>query len=205
MDAEGATASRWRLRATAGLTLSALLLATAPGCSSGPSRPRPDEWPFAPATLRVHPLTRVVLPRVNTRSAVPPNTTLIEAHIELLDIDGFDTRGLGELLLELDSRGDSSLKSLSWVVDLNDLARNRLYFDGVTQTYRVPLEIAWPTAPRNGIAVLRASLETPTGRRIASSGEIRWPAVPPPDLGLPPMPPLPPSPASEDPPPPTEE
>lgn len=163
-------------------------LAAIVGCASGGSRPRPGEWPFAPANVRVHPLTRVVLPRVNTPSSVPPNTTLIEAHIELLDIDGIDTRGLGELLLELEARGDSSLKSLSWAIDLTDLAKNLLYFDDVTQTYRVPLEIAWATPPRTGIAVLRATLETPTGRRISSSGEIRWPVAPPPDIGPAPMP-----------------
>lgn len=156
-----------------------LLLTALVGCRGGPTLAGDTGWPFAPATIRIHPLTHVALPRVNAPLAGVPSTPergmLLEVYIELIDVDGFDTRGIGVLDLAVSARGDSSLPTLEWSIDLRDLEVNRMYFDWVTRTYRLPLILEWPRPPRGGVAVIDATLSLEGSGSLRNTGEVSWP------------------------------
>lgn len=158
-----------------------LMAAALTGCRGGRVLSGGTGWPFAPASLRVHPLTHVALPRVNAPLAGAPTTAeqgaILEVYIELLDVDGFDTRGVGELRVQVSSRGDASLPNLEWTVDLRELDVNRMYFDWVTRTYRLPLVLDWPRPPRGGVAVVEASLTLEGSGTLRGRGEVSWPSA----------------------------
>lgn len=92
--------------------------------------------PFAPASMRVYPLTH--LDRDDNGRA------RIVAHLDLRDAWGESVRGVGMLRImlyrpasELSGRLDE--QELAWDIDLNDLELNTSFYDRATRTYRVPL------------------------------------------------------------------
>lgn len=161
-----------------GLALGAVLALALIGCQQGSILARPGVWPYAPATLRIHPLTHVAAPRMNAPmpgySPAVASAGVLEVFIELLDVDGFDTRGVGSLAVTVTPRGDASLPTLSWTVDLEDPSTNRRYFDWVTRTYRLPLVLEWPGPPRSRALAVEAVLSIDGVGELRSASEVRW-------------------------------
>jgi hypothetical protein len=105
----------------------------------GPLLPGHD--PFAPASLRIHPLTHV--------DTATSGGSEIVLHIELLDRYGDSVKGLGTLTVELYKPGAGmtpgiETQALTWdVPGMDDPDQNTRRFDVATRTYRIPL-----SAPR---------------------------------------------------------
>lgn len=108
-------------------------------------------WPFAPVSVRIHPLTRL---RIDDRTERP----VIEARVELLDVDGMTTRGLGFLTLMLGRSYQGGIAPedvIEWDCDLNDLSTNRLRFDDVTRTYLLRLDLNAGDVPEQPVVAVR--------------------------------------------------
>lgn len=94
----------------------------------------PPPWPYRPASMRIHPLTR---------RAVDPSTgdDCIEARIEFLDRDGDTTKCFGKLAVNMRVQRGTEVDTLGVTVDFTDLRENATRFDEVTRTYLVRLRI----------------------------------------------------------------
>jgi hypothetical protein len=93
--------------------------------------------PFGPATLSIHPLTRV--------DRDEAGRLWIICHIELRDVWGDSCKGAGKLQVQLykptgGRAGGPGIQELTWDVDLSDLKLNASLYDPATRTYRLPLE-----------------------------------------------------------------
>ncbi len=113
------------------------------GCAirRGPGLPSPagpgteTPYPFTPASIEVHPLTRM------TRDAA--QHPLLICHVECRDSwgDTCKTFGALQILLYRGTPGEATgVQDLRWDVDLTDLDRNAALFDPATRTYRLPLQ-----------------------------------------------------------------
>jgi hypothetical protein len=122
--------------------------------------------PFAPQSLRIHPLTHV------DRTA--RGELEILCYIELRDAWQDTCKATGKLSIQLyqpvggRASGRGALAQ-HWEIDLSDLDRNRDLFDQATRTYRLPLSEAPAWLEGRGenelpVARLRAVLIT-TGPR----------------------------------------
>lgn len=159
--------------ARAAIALIALALMPVAGCGltpkwlATPRASRAPAWPFAPARLHIHPLTRIVPDPAGGPAS-------IEAHIELVDRAGDEVKGVGRLLLELyresgPVRGvGEQAQLLRWTVDLSDPERNASAYDRVTRTYRVLLTQVPASALDPERLLLRALLITPDDRQLAA-------------------------------------
>ena len=142
---------------------------TTPRSGRSPAVREAITWPYAPASIRVHPISRI---------KIDPETgqAHVKAHIEFLDIDGFSTRGIGRLEFVLSGQGDGSTVSISkttWECDLNNPDTNSEYFDEVTRAYLATLELSpgvdVPWDPR-----FKATLVLPDGSRLSDTSTIRF-------------------------------
>lgn len=133
-------------------------------------------WPYAPASMRVHPLTRRVdstsgasLPSASADAA---SRTDLEVRIECLDSDGHETRAIGSLVIELVGGG------ARWTVgpiDLSDAEINRRIFEGTTRTYRVGVAMPQEASLETGTVLsIEARLRLPEGRVLEASFELPW-------------------------------
>jgi len=93
-------------------------------------------WPFWPAQMHIHPLTRISTDRST-------GATVLEARIEFLDQYGTTTRGFGQIRLELSDQAGAVPSAFTdvWSIDLRLLERNRTHFDDVTRTYLFKLKL----------------------------------------------------------------
>lgn len=91
----------------------------------------PVAWPFRPAEMRIHPLTRLATDDEG-------EAAFLEVRIEFRDADGHTTRGLGELIVDLRAADGSTN---AWRVDLTDRSVNAERFDDVSRTYLLRLRI----------------------------------------------------------------
>lgn len=118
------------------------------GCSSDAqpagSASGAPESPFAPATLRVHPLTHVDEgPELPGGGRTDRCTVVL--HFELKDRYADSVKGLGTLKVELYKPGTGATpgietQELVWdVPQLADPDENTKRFDQATRTYRIPL------------------------------------------------------------------
>ncbi|KAA0215167.1 MAG: hypothetical protein DYG94_09740 [Leptolyngbya sp. PLA3] len=92
--------------------------------------------PFAPASLRVHPLTHL--------ERDPDRGVYLLVHVQLRDRWSDICKGVGVMHLALFQQtglGGSGQEEqlLQWQVDLSDLEKNAVFFDPATQTYRFSL------------------------------------------------------------------
>lgn len=117
----------------------------------------PIAWPFRPAEMRVHPLTRVA-------TGDDGDGQHLEVRIEFRDADGHTTRGLGELVVSLHGSPGEASPIDSWRVDLTDLAVNAQRFDDVSRTYLLRLRVGPDELPAR--ATLRASYRAADGRTL---------------------------------------
>lgn len=148
-----------------------LLIATLLLCACQASNPAHNaqvpaggvRTPFAPASIRVHPLTHF------DRDA--DGRAVLVAHVELLDAWNDTVKGVGALELQLyrplGASGAVASQELAWRLDLNDAETNATLYDPATRTYRIQLGglPAWvePLVDRrgeSGRAVIRAVLRT---------------------------------------------
>lgn len=146
-------------------------LTNAPGAVSTPPTFRASAvGPFAPASLRVHPLTHL-------ERALDDQVYLL-VHIQLRDRWSDVCKGVGLMQFQLyqpTGLGGSGQEEqiLRWEADLNDLERNAVFFDPATQTYRFSLRDlpAWiqqmaPGGDRSAMGPgkfrIQARLTTPT-------------------------------------------
>jgi hypothetical protein len=118
------------------------------------------EWPYWPERIRVHPLTRLA------PNDEKPGGLLIEARIELTDVDGHSSRGCGQLqirMFNLDAT-DPEQAVARWNMDLSDRLFNSQRFDPVTETYLFRLEVEQDQL--EGKPELRAFYLTGQGRAL---------------------------------------
>ena len=95
--------------------------------------------PFAPASLTIHPLTRV--------DRDVQGVVWIVCHIELKDAWGDTCKGVGKLQVQLyrpvgGRASGLGSQELAWDIDLSDLDKNASFYDPPTRTYRFPLQNA---------------------------------------------------------------
>ena len=116
-------------------------------------------WPYWPQRMRLHPLTRLA---VDAKTGL----TVIETRVELFDHEGDTTKGCGQLRVDLhdasDTSGDEPLAT--WNRDLRLPEVNRQYFDDVTRTYLLRLELEPAELP--GRPELRAFFLSADGQRM---------------------------------------
>jgi hypothetical protein len=100
--------------------------------------------PFVPASMVIHPLTRLDSDASGKR--------WLYCHLEFRDSWGDSAKAAGKLELQLyrpsGTRG-LGRQELVWSVDLADLEQNASLYDPATRTYRLPLESppAWLSQP----------------------------------------------------------
>lgn len=124
---------------------------------------------FDPKTMRIYPLTHVEHPGPTEGAAGP---TRIVCHIEFTD-QWFDTvKALGRLQITLYRPGGGlnparDVQEANWDLDLTDLTKNAEWFDPVTRTYRVQLNLpAWVQA-KPGTQIRLRVIFTPAGANAA--------------------------------------
>lgn len=88
--------------------------------------------PFAPDTMRVHPLTHAERVEGEQRIVV---------HMELTDGWGDTVKGTGTVRIALERLGGRALsdETTAWDIDLSEISASMAYFDPVTRTYKFVL------------------------------------------------------------------
>lgn len=110
------------------------------GCAGPPRSPPPLEaggaGVFAPASMRIHPLTHL--------QRQQDGSVWIIAHLELRDAWGHEARALGQVDVELyrplSGNADRGEQVARWLADLSDPDVNAALYDAATRTYRLPLQ-----------------------------------------------------------------
>ena len=150
----------------------------APRSNSGPEPATPEmtnsatpesRWPYRPANMRIHPLTRL------TRDAATDDQ-IIEARVEFTDADGITTRAVGRLELTLIEGASNATGTTirQWAtIDLRDREVNRQRFDEVTRTYLLKLELDLAQLPEE--FKLNVGFDSDDGRRFAATYPLRRP------------------------------
>lgn len=142
--------------------MAALLTACAgPGGGAGETPVRSVAEAYGammPATLRIHPLSRL--------EQDSSGAWRIACHLELLDAAGHGVKWLGSVRVELlRPNGETGTRQAVYEQDLSAPAANARAFDWVTRTYVVLLADlpAWSTdtAPGDTAAALRAEFSFP--------------------------------------------
>ena len=121
--------------------------------------------PFAPETMRVHPLTRF------TTDAVDGDPR-IDAHFELFDANRDPVKALGLVSFQLyreDVGSGSPIQLERWQVDLTDPAANAEPYDRVTRTYRLSLRGVPTSVTQTTRLLLLAQFTTPEGRTLSAT------------------------------------
>lgn len=101
-------------------------------------------FPFAPAAMRIHPLSRIEEART------------IVCHVEFRDTWGDTAKASGQLVIELVDAGAAE-GPVRWDIDLSDLDANGRLYDPATRTYRIRLREAPEWVSPGSSASLRAS------------------------------------------------
>jgi len=118
--------------------------------------------PFAPSSMRVHPLTRII---PNTEY---PDHLQIDMRLELNDRFGDTTKGIGLLRIRLfpslssSQNGNPDIRIALWKPEFQDVNQNVLHFDRITRTYHFLLDVPEGVrVPANSTIVV--TLTTSTG------------------------------------------
>ncbi len=129
--------------------------------------PRVGAWPFAPREIRVHPFTSIAY----DKSA---DLYVIEARVELLDLNGDATKGVGSFRFELlrslepdDVRAESRELMSLWASSIATLEDNAAHYDGITRTYWFRLELHEPLEA-NARLFLVAHYTDASGQRMTA-------------------------------------
>ena len=132
------------------------------GCVGPDDRAAPANWnpsdPFTPVRMRIYPLTHV------ERGSSGP--ARLVCHFEFSDRWFDTTKAAGKLEIQLYRAGPGAgteEQRVKWDIDLTNLDRNAEWFDPVTRTYRVQLDLpAWADEGPGSQFRLHATF-TPTG------------------------------------------
>jgi len=131
------------VRAAGTLVIGAWMAVITPACTAPGDGAPPANWnpsdPFGPAYLRIYPLTHV------ERGGSGP--ARLVCHLEFTDRWFDTTKAWGRVEISLYRAGPSTgtdQQNARWEIDLADLNRNADWFDPVTRTYRIQLDLpAW--------------------------------------------------------------
>lgn len=93
-------------------------------------------YPFAPASMRIHPLTHL--------DVDAQNRPIIVVHVETRDRWGEPCKSVGDIIVQLNrpalgANSGLEREDATWEVDLSDLDQNARYYDPATRTYRLQL------------------------------------------------------------------
>jgi len=116
-------------------------------------------YPFAPTSMRIHPLTRV------TSNPDNPDQIQIDLRIELNDRFGDTTKGIGTIRIKLfprlseNEKGTSETRLALWTPEFMDVDKNSQLFDRVTRTYHFLLDVPTGTSVPTQITLV-ATLTT---------------------------------------------
>jgi hypothetical protein len=148
-------------------SLAAALLLLPASCNQrrpGPLDGSPQAWPFRPASIAFHALTR-------SESADASESLLVR--VEFRDREGDLVKAVGTLVVSVACRGAEPSES-EHPFDLADASVNRELFDPVTLTYRIRIARPWSVPPRSGSEIsLTARLEQHAGD-LAATTRILW-------------------------------
>ena len=127
----------------------------APGLGSRTVLPSDPQGPFAPASIRIYPLTHVGEDQHGRHALI--------LHLELRDRWNDAVKGIGHARVVLSQPGTTA-DPTQWDVDLSDLVRNASLYDPATRTYRLPL-IGLPAAfTSESRGEVRVIFDVPDGR-----------------------------------------
>lgn len=163
------------MRGTAPILCGLTVLATAScapnhrtGDPRGPSEPSVTAapWPYAPATVRIHPLSRLV----PTTDGSSPRQA--EVRVQCLDQEGDATRAVGTLWLRLGAGEQARIIEC----DLGDPKVNREEWDPVTRTYalRLPVPEGFACAPGATVPA-QARLRLAQTKELEAEGSLSCP------------------------------
>lgn len=129
--------------------------------------------PFAPARLRLHPLTHL-----ERDEAGLPKRLICHAEFQDRWFDSVKACGVVEVQLYRGSGVAAGMDEqvARWSVDLTDLEANARWFDPVTRTYRMQLDLpAWTTPQTTGSMRLRAEYvpQAPEGAEAGVDKRLR--------------------------------
>ena len=131
------------------------------GCGGGVNRQVPEGvWPWAPAEVKFHQLSRFL-----ERDGVE----ILSLRIEFRDAEGDPVKFPGTVIIEVSPQNTLD-ESWTFTFDLSDLKTNASFWDHVTSTYRIELEIDWddPPLPNTEIMV-RISADSPETGLLSNS------------------------------------
>lgn len=138
------------------------------GSPRGPSEPSVTTipWPYAPATVRVHPLSRLV---PGADGSAPRQA---EIRVQCLDPEGDATRTTGTLWLRLGTGERARIVER----DLGDPKVNREDWDPVTRTYRLLLPVPDGFAcAAGGSLEAQVRLRMDQARELEATGSLACP------------------------------
>ncbi len=145
----------------------AVMLIAAAGCPAKQTPPlegTPEAWPFRPASLAFHALTR-------SESDDAADALLLR--IEFRDAEGDPVKAVGTLAISIACDAAEPTAS-EHRFDLADAATNRSLFDPVTQTYRIRIQAPWSSPPPADRQIdLEATLSQHAGE-ISGRTRIAW-------------------------------
>ena len=124
-------------------------------------------WPWRPSDMQVHELTRI------TR-ADEDGDRFVEVRVEFVDRDRDPTKAHGVLTVEItrvNERDEPSVTQLNLV----DAEVSRIYYEGVTGTYRLRIKPELPGLVPGRHIHVEAIYEGIDGARFKSSRELTWP------------------------------
>lgn len=120
----------------------------------------PIDWPYAPASIRVHPLSRV-LPEGR-----------VEVRIECVDAEGDAVKAIGMLRVHV---GEGA-GAVDVEADLNDRAVHALDWDPVLRDYKLLVRVPDGFRCEPGISVpVRVELMMTPSRELRGEGRIACP------------------------------
>ncbi|MBG84016.1 MAG: hypothetical protein CMJ40_05645 [Phycisphaerae bacterium] len=125
-----------------------------------------EQFPYRPVEISIHPLSRYWIS--------PSGEMEIEARIEFLDRDGYPTRGIGRLELNLKDLDGKNVES--WILPLSNFETNKSHFDRITRTYLIRLSLPNQDVPTR--ARLKVDLICPDGTTLTASDVLKEPQKP---------------------------
>jgi len=120
----------------------------------------PIEWPYAPASIRVHPLSRIM----------PEGR--VEVRVECLDAEGDSVKSIGMLRVHLGEGPQATHVE----ADLNDRGVHALDWDPVLRDYRLFVRVPDGFACATGVTLpVRVELVVTPTRELMAEGRLACP------------------------------